>query len=206
MIPILSFLILRGKCRYCKIHLPAFLPLIELSTGFLFAVIFYISFVNLNDQLILTSGAFYKFIYLIILFAILEIIFFMDAKYMVIPMIPLYLAAGLYLLYGTFTHSLFINWEHSLYGGVVMAGFFAAVHYLSKGRKMGDGDIYLAAFLGFVWGLDFAIVMWLLAFVLGALYGIYLIASKGATLKQQVPFGPFLLLGFVLSYSIGPIL
>lgn len=206
MFPVLSFVLLKGKCRYCKAPLPISLPLIELSTGLLLVVLFYVSFATAGDQLLFSAVALYKFIFLLVMFILLEIIFFMDAKYMVIPMIPLYLAAGFYLLHEIFAGELLSNLEYNLYGALAMFIFFAGIHFFSKGQMMGEGDIYLAVFLGFILGLDLSILMWLLSFIFGAAYGVYLMILKGANLKQHVPFGPFIILGFLTSYSIGIVL
>lgn len=204
MIPIISYLLLQGRCRYCKKSLSPSLPIIELTTGFVFAVIFYISFVNLNDQIILTSVNVFRFVFLLATFSLLEIIFFMDAKYMAIPMIPLYLILPIYLLYTYFvTKNLMGNLEYAIYGALIMFIFFAGIHLISKGQMMGAGDIYLSSVLGFILGLDLAVLMWLLSFMLGAIYGGYLILTQGAGLKKQVPFGPFLIAGFIISWSMG---
>jgi leader peptidase (prepilin peptidase)/N-methyltransferase len=204
MIPVVSYLLLRGKCRYCKKSLSPSLPIIELTTGLVFAVIFYISFVNYNDQLVLTLTNVLRFLFLVSTIGLLEIIFFMDAKYMAIPMIPLYLILPIYLLYTFFvSKNLVINLEYSIYGALIMFIFFAGIHFASKGQMMGAGDIYLSSVLGFILGLDLSVLMWLLSFMIGAMYGGYLMIAQGAGLKKQVPFGPFLIIGFIISWSMG---
>ena len=203
MIPVLSYLLLQGKCRYCKKDLPKSLPIIELVTGFLFAVIFYISFVGYNDVLNFSFANILNFAYLIILFCLIEIIFFMDAKYMAIPMTPLILIVAIFILKLIIGNELLVNLDYRIYGALTMLVFFGGIHFFTKGQMMGDGDIYLASILGFILALDLSVLMWFLAFVIGALYGAFLMIFRKAGLKQQVPFGPFLIIGFILSYAIG---
>lgn len=205
MIPVLSFILLKGKCRYCHKDLSVSLPIIELTTGFLFTIIFYTSFVSLNDVLIFSSINIFNFIYLILLFSLLVIIFFMDAKYMAIPMVPLILIAALFVIKLLLGNEFLINIDYRIYGALAMLIFFWGIHFFTKGQMMGDGDIYLAAILGFILALDLALLMWFLAFILGALYGSFLMIFKKGSLKQQVPFGPFLITGFVLSYTLGSV-
>lgn len=203
MIPVVSYILLRGRCRYCKVELSTFLPIIEILTGLISASIFYISFVGFNDELIFSLSAVYKFTFLLLVFVFLEIIFFMDAKYMVIPVIPVYLIAIIYTLYGFIVGTFPNNLMYSLYGALLMFLFFAGIHFFSKGQMMGDGDIYIATVLGFVLALDLSLLMWLLAFVLGSFYAIYLMLTSGAGLRNKVPFGPFIIISFIISYSIG---
>ena len=203
MIPIISYFALKGKCRYCKKKLPKLLPIIEISMGITTMVIFYVSFLSLDGSIILTINNVINFVFLFLVFFFLQIIFFMDAKYMVIPVVPVYLIGVIYLIYAFLVYGFEGNYLYSIYGAVAMFLFFAGIHYFSNGQMMGDGDIYLAVILGFVLGLDKAILMWFLSFVLGAVYAIYLMLTKKAGLKSQVPFGPFIVLGFIISYSLG---
>ena len=127
----------------------------------------------------------------------------MDAKYMAIPMTPLILIVAIFILKLIIGNELLVNLDYRIYGALTMLVFFGGIHFFTKGQMMGDGDIYLASILGFILALDLSILMWFLAFVIGALYGAFLMLFKNAGLKQQVPFGPFLIIGFILSYAMG---
>jgi leader peptidase (prepilin peptidase)/N-methyltransferase len=199
MVPILSYILLHGKCRYCRQKLSPFLPFIEIISGFILVICFYVSFFNINDQFIFTYAALFKFIYIVLMAYFLTIIFFMDAVYMLIPMIPFYALCVVYLAYNlAFSQGFYMNLEYRLYGFLIMLIFFWGINLFSKGRMMGDGDIFLAAAFGFILGLDASILMWILSFVFGSFYALYLMAFKNAGLKQAVPFGPFLIISYII--------
>jgi prepilin signal peptidase PulO-like enzyme (type II secretory pathway) len=75
---------------------------------------------------------------------------------------------------------------------VVCGGVFMAQHLLSRGRWVGGGDVGMGVFLGAALGFQYGIWAIGLAYVIGAIFAIFLLATKKATTKSQIPFGPFL--------------
>lgn len=128
---------------------------------------------------------------------------------MVIPDIYMYLLGLLYPFYFwffkaslTFESTLSIL-KDDLIAAAVLAVFFAALHYGSHKKAMGEGDIYLSAIIGLYLGTQFSIVMAFIAFLTGALYGIGLMAMGRKKMKSALPFGPFLILGMVIALIYG---
>jgi len=79
-----------------------------------------------------------------------------------------------------------------LAGSVLMGGFFLAQYLISKGRWIGGGDVRLGFMFGVWLGWQLSILALLIAYILGALVGIYLLATKKANRKTELPFGSFL--------------
>ena len=189
LLPILSFLFLRGKCRYCRGKISWQYPLVELATGILFALcfLFHLPWI----------------IYIIAPFLI--VIFVYDLKHYLIPDKVIYPAIGLAFIYNL----LRLNLEAGRFGLDVFwsalgaAAFFGAVVLMSRGKWMGIGDIKLAFLIGLVLGWPQTLVALFLAFFLGAIIGIGLIISGKKKLSSEVPFGPFLVAGTFLALFCG---
>lgn len=173
LIPVLSFLFLKGRCRYCSQKISWQYPLVEISTGALFALIF-------SLQLIST-------LYLFIIASFLIVIFVYDLKHYIIPDKVVYPAVALALIF---------NFQiASILSAAGAALFFGAVVLLSHGKWMGEGDVKLAALTGLLLGFPNIIVALFLAFFIGAIIGIGLILGRKKRLKSEVPFAPFLVSG-----------
>ncbi len=179
LIPIFSFLILQGKCRYCRKEISWQYPVTEITTGFLFLLIF--NFVGLNFNLI----------YFLIIACLLELIFIYDLKHYIIPDKLVFSAIGIALIYNIFTGSLL----NSVIAVVVSAGFFFCIWAISRGRWLGFGDVKLAFLMGIFLGFPNILTALFFAFLIGSIVGLILIALKKKKMKSEVPFGPFLVLG-----------
>ncbi len=180
LIPVFSFLMLRGRCRYCHQKISWQYPLVEMATGLLFLSIFNFQFSIFN--------------FIIVPFLI--IIFVYDLKHYIIPDRVIYSAIGIAFLYQLFEIWNFGNWDlfriWDLGFGILPAFFFLAIILLSKGRWMGLGDFKLAILMGLILGFPNILVALFSAFFFGAIIGVGLIISGKKTLKSEVPFGPFL--------------
>jgi len=185
LIPILSFIFLKGKCRYCKKKISWQYPLVEITTGLLFLSLFIV-----HCSL---------FIYIIACFLI--IIFVYDFKYYLIPDKVIYLAILIVFIYRLFgTSKPFLN---PLFSGFGAAAFFFLLWFISRGRWMGFGDVKLGFLMGFFLSFPNILVALFFAFIIGAIIGIGLIIAGKKTLKSQVPFGPFLILGTFIALFWG---
>ena len=198
LIPLLSFLILRGKCRYCQQKISLQYPLVELATGLLFVSIF-------NFQLLPTLSLFITTLYLFITSSFLIIIFVYDLKHYIIPDKIIYPAIILALI---FNFQFLISKQFSIFNPSILsafgaAAFFLAIVLISRGRWMGMGDVKLAAFMGLFLGFPNILVALFLAFFIGAAIGIGLIILGKKTLKSEVPFGPFLVAGTFIALFFG---
>lgn len=206
LIPLLSFVFSQGKCRYCKSSIPFHLILIELTTGIIFTLIaYYYLLLHLNVVLLV-------FLYLVSILLIL--MFFTDLKYYVIPDVYLYGLLGVFIVYallyrytnitlGVYGSILFSNIPSHLISAGWLFLFFAFLHFAFKKRAMGEGDIYLATILGLFLEWQFSIVMWFISFLTGATVGVILVINGSKGLKREIPFGPFLILGFIVASLYG---
>jgi prepilin signal peptidase PulO-like enzyme (type II secretory pathway) len=192
LIPVFSFLILKGKCRYCKKKISLQYPLIELATGLLFLSIF----IYFNDLF------FIYFLFLISSFLI--IVFVYDLKHYLIPdriIYPAIIIALIYRLIGIYYLPTSIyGFLFSAFGG---AGFFLLIVLISRGKWMGIGDIKLAFLIGLLLGYPNTLLGLFLAFLIGAIIGLGLIGLRKKTIKSELPFGPFLVIGTYLALFFG---
>lgn len=208
LIPLLSFLMLKGKCRYCHKKLSVYYPIIELSTGILFAVIY--SWVLRIYPLPFTI---FHLIYYLIIISAFVVIFFEDVKFGIIPDKVVFPAIVITLLY------LIINFQfvigkvaggsifNYVFSAIGTCTFFLLLFLITKGKGMGFGDVKLAFLLGLILGFPKIILALYLAFLTGAIVGIILILwKKKMSIKETIPFGPFLIAGSLLSLFLGDLI
>jgi prepilin signal peptidase PulO-like enzyme (type II secretory pathway) len=197
LIPIFSFLILKGKCRYCKKKISFQYPLVELLTGILFVLAIPIYGGRTSIDLI-----FYW-----VLTCFLIIIFVFDLKHYLIPDKVIYLAITLILLYQFFKIWNFGHWD--LFGiwnlviGILPSLFLLAIILISHETWMGFGDFKLSILMGLILGWPKILVALFFAFLSGAIVGLILILLKQKTIKSQIPFAPFLVSGTFLAMFFG---
>ncbi|MFZ2390217.1 MAG: prepilin peptidase [Minisyncoccales bacterium] len=197
LFPVLSYLFLRGKCRYCKGTISFQYPLIELITATLFSSVF----IYLGS--IISLGLFFW----LTIISFLIVIFIFDLKYFIIPDEVIYPAIFLsiaWLLYSFFTgtissHEIVL----SIFSSLGASLFFFLIWFFSKGTAMGFGDVKLALLLGLLLGFPNTIVALFLGFLLGAIIGSVMILLKKKGLKSEVPFAPFLVVGTIISFFFG---
>jgi prepilin signal peptidase PulO-like enzyme (type II secretory pathway) len=189
-IPLLSYLILLGKCRNCKKKISLRYPAIELASAIGFVAVWQYAFPD-----------YFKAIYLLIVFVILLSIFVIDLEHQIIP--DDFVFAGIFV---SILYLLFINpisFFPNIFAGFIAAVFLLALHLGTKGRGMGLGDVKFAVFGGLIVGLSLTTVWLILAFLTGGIVGSILILSKKAKLKTKIAFGPFLILGIFLALTVG---
>lgn len=200
LVPVLSYLLLRGRCRHCQSSISWQYPAVEIATGFLFVLFYLLVVTREGDHLGLLSMT----LYILrdwIFAAYLVIIFVYDLRYMLIidrftvPAMILAIVLNLWL-------GLVPAWS-MLLGGMVLAGFFWIQFALSRGAWVGGGDIRMGALMGLMLGLQYGLVALFLAYVLGAIIGVGMMANGYATRKTPVPFGSFLAVATLLTLFAG---
>jgi len=138
---------------------------------------------------------------------ILLVILVTDLKKMIIPNGAVILLTGLTLIYRMILVVLGImqsaDWWSSLLATLVTGGIFLGLWLLTKGRGLGFGDVKLVIPLGLLLGWPRILVALQLAFLMGAVVGIMLVVLGKHSLKKPIPFGPFLILGTVISLVWG---
>lgn len=203
LIPILSFLALKGRCRYCQKPISWQYPLVELSTGLLLVSILWKS--DFHNIYLLQDSI--QVCYLLLISCFLIVIFVYDLKHYIIPDKIIYPAIGVVFLYNILYSYFILHDSHfvvnTLLAAILASVFFLAIVLVSRGKWMGIGDIKLAFLMGLFLGLPNILVALFLAFLIGAIIGIGLIILGKKTLKSEVPFGPFLVTGTFMALFWG---
>ncbi|UOQ86161.1 prepilin peptidase [Gracilibacillus salinarum] len=188
LIPVVSFVIQKGKCRNCKERISVLYPVVELLTGigFLLAYLYYGMSISLWITLCLIS-----------LFAIIIV---SDFRYMMIP--NRILLAFLPIMVILRCLSPLDPWWSSLLGAVTGYGTVALIILISRGG-MGGGDMKLLGLLGILLGFPYILLAFFLANVIGLAFSLAILAKNGWRRKQEVPFGPSIMIGAILTYIWG---
>ena len=192
-IPLLSYFLLKGKCRNCGENISIRYPIVEFLTGVVYILIFLIYGRSLQT-----------FIYAILSSALI-IISFIDLDEQIIPdEISL---SGIVLGFLISFFVPYISYFNSLLGILTGGGiiFLIALAGLAifKKEAMGGGDVKLAAMIGAFIGWRYIILSLFIGFFIGAVTGIVLILSKVKNKDDIIPFGPFIVLGSILTILWG---
>jgi leader peptidase (prepilin peptidase)/N-methyltransferase len=196
-IPLISYLLQRGRCRHCGARISPRYPLIEVTTALLFlaAVIRY----EVGVQAVVYAAFFWV---LVVLTAI-------DLEHKLLPnriVYPSFVVGSIALVVLAAIDGEFDRLPDAALGVAVFGGFLFVVAFIAP-AGMGGGDVKLAfvlgEFLGYAGGLGIVLVAMFMSFVLGALIGIVVMIVTGGSRKMQVPFGPFLAAGTVFALMWG---
>lgn len=215
LVPIFSYIVLGGRCRYCKEKIGGRYLVIEMVMSLFFAMIGYFS--NFSVLGAIGSGIFWTLVIIVVMDWETKLI-----SEGMLAILFLLILTNLILKFQIQSTNFQINsnfqieniqtslnmdvlsaFRTNLYGAMAAAGFIGLVWLVSAGRAMGAGDIELAGVLGF--GLGWPMVgigLWL-AFVSGAIVGVVKMVGKKAKMKSEIAFGPFLIIGAVAAYFWG---
>ena len=188
LIPVFSYLFLRGKCRGCDAKISPIYPFMEFVTG----VLFMLAYVML--------GFSWELIVALIFISLLVIITVSDIAYMLIPDKVLLPFAIVFL--GMRMVSPLAPWWDSLVGAVIGFGVLLLIGILSKGG-MGGGDIKLFFVIGLVLGTLQTLLTLFLAAVIGTVVGVIVLKQKGQGRKTPIPFGPSIAMAAIIAYFWG---
>lgn len=190
LIPVVSYILLRGRCSKCKTHISLQYPLIELWTGMVFAS-FYSVFGLTSYSLLLA-----------IVFSVYTVILIYDLRHKIIPDFLVYLSIGLSLLVPIFIIPYSLN---DWLAGPILFSAFGLIWLVSKGRALGFGDAKLVLSIGLLLGAAQGYSATALAFWIGTAVTlpIMLFSRKGITMKSEIPFAPFLIIGAWVSVFFG---
>lgn len=242
LIPVLSFVFQKGRCKRCKTRISWQYPLVELVTGLVFVLIIAKLDPFLSSHYLLLAT------YYLLVFSILLAITFYDIRHNIIPDALVYFFIALSVLSIFLIHnSVFIPLEiadgifksmdrepalvnvhtesdsvlsltgfiiQNLLAGPLLTLPLLALWFFSKGTWIGFGDVKLTLGIGWLLGFSGGVVALILAFWIGAATGVGLIAlsrayrytrylfrpSKRLTIKSEIPFAPFLVLGTLIAF------
>lgn len=188
LVPVFSFLFLKGKCRGCETKIHWLYPVMELITGMLFAFAYW------------KLGFSFELVTAILFMSMLVIITVSDLAYMLIPDKVL-VFFGVLLIIFRFISPL-TPWWDSILGAVGGFGILLGIAILSKGG-MGGGDIKLFAVIGLVLGLLSTLLTLFMASFIGAIVGIIHLRRSKQGRKTPVPFGPSIAVAAIIVYFYG---
>jgi len=195
LIPVLSFVLQKGRCRGCKSRISSQYPFIEILTGLIFVTIFNFQFSIFKEH---SSLFLASCLLLLVTFSLYIAILIYDYRHKIIPDTLVYTAIILSLGFGIlkFVWGLeFVIWD--FLAGPAIFLFFACIWFFSAGKAMGFGDAKLGLSMGLLLGARVGFSAMVLAFWIGAGVGlIYMIfGPKKLTMKSEIPFAPFMVLG-----------
>ena len=192
-IPLLSFILLKGRCRNCKSKISIQYPIVELLTGLIYLIIYLIFGLSIQTLIY------------IILSSALIIIAFIDINEQIVP--DVISLPGIVIGFIISFFIPYISFTNSALGLVVGGGIILIIglagSVIFKKEAMGGGDVKLAAMIGAFLGWRYIIISLFLGFFLGAVAGIFLILSKIKSREDTVPFGPFIALGSLITLFWG---
>ena len=188
LIPILSFIIQKGRCRNCNTKLSLFYPVTELATGLLFFVSYY------------SFGFSYDLIISITLSSAFILIVVSDLNYLIIPdrfiVIPSIIIFIVTIINKGFINSL-IQLGYGIIGFSIMYLIMLLGNFLFKKESLGGADIKLMFLVGLVLDPLLIVVVIFLASIIALPVSVYLLIKNN---EHVIPFGPFIMIGFLIVY------
>lgn len=204
-IPVISFVLLGGKCRTCKKKIDWSYPLVELVTGILFLWWATLGFAFF--KITLSPLSYFQPFFWLIVGINLVIIFFADLLYGIIPDFTVAILGISTLVYRIILVTLGImqvsDFWSSVWVGVGVGGFYLGLFFFTRGNGMGLGDVKLAPVLGFLLGFPEGLVATFVGFIIGGVLASLLLMLHKKKVGQTVPFGPFMVLGAVIGLLWG---
>jgi prepilin signal peptidase PulO-like enzyme (type II secretory pathway) len=213
LVPIFSWLFLRGKCGYCGKKISAHYLMLELITGILFLSTFFTwnfleSIPSTVDPSILIYNMDWKifeiFIFYIVEFCFLIGIFFYDLMHREIPD-KLSIPAIVIAIAGNLVLGLSTPLTMLVGGGAIFL-FFTLRFLISRGKWIGGGDIRLGALMGVLLGWEFGLIALIAAYIFGSIVSVILLIQRKVTGKTAIPFGPFMVIGILIAIFFGDII
>jgi prepilin signal peptidase PulO-like enzyme (type II secretory pathway) len=199
LVPVFSWVFLRGRCRYCKASIHWQYPAVELATAALYGL----SAVVLAPDTV--KGYILLAIWLVLL-AQLIVLAVYDLRWMLLPDKVIYPAMGVAVVqlallaaWGSSYHI----WLGPIIAAVLAGGAFWILASVADGKLMGGGDVKLVALMGLILGLQRTGLALFIGFDTAALVGITLILLHRRKRTDYLPFGPFLIAGTIVAYLYG---
>lgn len=192
LVPVISYVFLRGRCRSCGERISLEYPAVEMLTGLIYMLLY------------LKYGFNIDLLKYMVLFSLLIIVSIIDLKHSIIPfklMIAGYLAGIIFAAIGYILNGDILTY---IFGFLIGGGVILIIVLISGG--MGGGDIQLMSVIGLFLGFKLSILSLLLSFIIGACAGLTLILLKKKNYRDYIPFGPWLSLAACISIFIGDML
>lgn len=197
LIPVLNYILLGGHCRYCNEPISLHYFFLEITTALIF-LLMYLRFPFITDGPTLANYSadlmtLVQYFFSTVTGTLLIGIFFFDLQYMEIPDLLIYPLIVVGLLSSLITQS--VDFPSILIAIAAAIVFFGGQHWFSKGKWLGEGDVYVAVAMAVMFGWKLFIIAVSLSYIIGAVLCIILLATKATKAKAKIPFAPFLVFG-----------
>lgn len=207
LVPIFSFIWLQGRCRYCRKDISWQYPIVEFITAVIF-VLFAQNFFITPEQFPIFNFHFWAqiaFACILIVIAVFDLKHYLILDKVIFPTLVFSLIYNFIsdLNFGCSLVSINCQLGSGIFAAVIISGFFALQYYFSKGRWIGFGDVKFGLLLGSILGFKLGLGMLMLAYCLGALTGVILIALGKKHLSSHMPFGTFLSISAIIMMLYG---
>lgn len=184
LFPILSYVFLKGQCRRCHVKLSFEHPLIEIATGLLYVVTW---FMVPPESLVLYWG----------IVSCAWVIVLSDLRYKLISD-SMQIALFLFILFQKiFEKASIFSLLGDFLSGIFVLLPIGLIYVITNERAMGLGDVILAGIIGFFLGVGKGLLALYVSFLVGAIVGVVLLVQRKKGMKSAVPFGPFLIIGML---------
>ena len=200
-IPLISFILLKGKCRNCEFKIKSEYFIVELLTALIFSMIYYFYGISITSILLVILAVFFI------------IIFFIDLKYYIIPnelTFPLMIIGFIKSFDPNLNQNLFPNYINSLIGGLAGYLIIWSIIFLYKKIRnkegMGLGDAKLLSAIGFWFGWASIPIVIFFSSIIALASVLPSLVNKTRNLSAEIPFGPFLIIGCVIFIVFGNII
>jgi prepilin signal peptidase PulO-like enzyme (type II secretory pathway) len=202
LVPVLSWLSLQGKCRYCRKPISWQYPVVELTTAILFVLLYLwwpLAFQNFG---LVSFIMWLVFLVGFMILTVYDIRWFLLPDKVVWPLVGL--ASAQVLVQVFFFDGGLSAIVEALYGVLIASGFFYGLYVVSKGKWIGGGDVKLGLVIGLLIGGPLASLLVLyFASILGTLVSLPMLLNKKMKRSSVIPFGPFLLLATIIVQLFG---
>ncbi|WPC41466.1 prepilin peptidase [Clostridium sp. JS66] len=189
LIPIFSYILLKGRCRYCDERIYIRYPIIEFVTGILFLLTY------------LEYGPSIQFVKYVVLIAILIVVGMIDLNttdvYFSTSVIGIVLGI-IFILVGAYCHD---DFKQYIFGALFGGGLLAAIALFTKGMGLGDAEICF--YSGLFLGIKLTVISIYFSFIFGSIISLLLIILKKKERKDYIAFGPFIALGTIFTMFMG---
>jgi prepilin signal peptidase PulO-like enzyme (type II secretory pathway) len=192
-IPVFSFIFLKGRCRFCDERISWQYPLVELITGLLFTLSYYLA---LNNNFTFLELFFYFFI-----ISLSVIIFVFDLRWYLIPISTVIVGGLTVIAINLFLGASILNIFISM---LIGAAFFGVQYVVTRGKGLGEGDIWLGALFGAIFpDIKMLILTIFLTYIIGGVTAVILLVFKLKSVGSKLPLGIFLALALIISLFFG---
>lgn len=201
LVPVLSWVTLKGKCRYCHKPISWQYPLVELLTAVVFVVSYLLWPFEFDAYGIFRLGIWLVFMVFFMALSVYDIHWYELPDRVVFPL--MYVAAAQVLVSAAWQESAAVLWQSAL-GGVLIFGLFWIIYQISKGEWIGGGDVKLGMVLGLLVGTPMrAVLVIFFASLVGIVASLPMLVSKRAARGLHIQFGPALILGAIIVQLYG---